>query len=136
MRLVANRRTLETGDEHLSEEAVAVHFSYLFPFTSGREELARPVASRTVCLIRNTPETEQARKARVQRIENVLGAQAIREILELVHRDGRGVVVVPLSFHWDDVAHLAIRQILCLPMPGKEDKYAVFVLGLSFQIVA
>jgi hypothetical protein len=44
--------------------------------------------------------------------------------------------VIRLPFHRDDVAHLAIRKILCLPMPGKEDKDVVFVLCLGFQIVA
>src|SRR6266545_2896925 len=125
--LVEIRRTLETGDKQLGEEAVAFYFSHLLPFTPGREHLAHSSCGLLhTCIGVRCPTTQtqqQARKARVHRKEHVLGAQAVGELLEPIYRDGRGVVVMHLPFDRDDVGLIeAIRNSVLMTMYGKEDK--------------
>src|SRR5262249_17845749 len=79
---------------------------------------------------------EQTREARIHGKEDVLGAQTVREILQLTYRDGRGVIVIGLPFDWDNVAHFtAVWEILGLAMAGEENDHAVLVLRFGKELI-
>lgn len=67
----------------------------------------------------------------------MLSAYALGEILELAHRDSRGIVIKQVAIHRNDVADLAaVGQVLRLPVASKEDEDPVFIVGFGIEFVA